>query len=42
VSAAEAPLVKSFYETHGIRLMGFEQAEAYVHSFPFLSRVMAH
>jgi hypothetical protein len=39
VSAAEAPLLKSFYETPGIRLMSFEQAEAYVHLFPFLSRV---
>ena len=39
VSAAEAPLVKSFYETPGIRLMSFEQAEAYVHQFPFLSKV---
>lgn len=40
VSAAEAPLLKSFYETSGIRLMSFEQAEAYVHLFPFLSKVM--
>lgn len=40
VSAAEAPLLKSFYETPGIRLMSFEQAEAYVHLFPFLSKVM--
>ena len=39
VSAAEAPLVKNFYETPGIRLMSFEQAEAYVHLFPFLSKV---
>lgn len=39
VSAAEAPLVRSFYETPGIRLMSFEQAEAYVHLFPFLSKV---
>ncbi len=39
VSAAEAPLVKSFYEAPGIRLMSFEQAEAYVHLFPFLSKV---
>jgi len=39
VSAPEAPLVKSFYETPGIRLMTFEQAEAYVHLFPFLSKV---
>ena len=40
VSAAEAPLLKSFYETPGIRLISFEQAEAYVHLFPFLSKVM--
>jgi TRAP-type uncharacterized transport system substrate-binding protein len=39
VSAAEAPLVKSFYETADIRLMNFEQADAYVHLFPFLSKV---
>ncbi len=39
VSAAEAPLLKSFYETPGIRLMSFEQAEAYTHLFPFLSKV---
>lgn len=39
VSAAEAPLVRSFYETPGIRLMSFDQAEAYVHLFPFLSKV---
>ena len=39
VSASEAPLVKKFYEAPGIRLMSFEQAEAYVHLFPFLSRV---
>jgi TRAP-type uncharacterized transport system substrate-binding protein len=39
VSAAEAPLVRSFYEAPGIRLMSFDQAEAYVHLFPFLSKV---
>lgn len=39
VSAAEAPLLKNFYETPGIRLMSFEQAEAYAHLFPFLSKV---
>lgn len=39
VSAADAPLVKNFYETPGIRLMSFEQADAYVHLFPFLSKV---
>jgi TRAP-type uncharacterized transport system substrate-binding protein len=40
VSAADAPLVKNFYETPGIRLMNFEQAEAYLHLFPFLSKVI--
>ena len=39
VSAAEAPFIKSFYETPDIRLMNFEQADAYVHLFPFLSKV---
>lgn len=39
VSAAEAPLVKSFYQTADIRLMNFEQADAYVRLFPFLSKV---
>ena len=39
VSAAEAPILKNFYETPGIRLMSFEQADAYVRLFPFLSKV---
>ena len=39
VSAPDAPVVKSFYEVPGIRLMSFEQADAYVHLFPFLSKV---
>jgi len=39
VSAAEAPIMKSFYETADIRLMNFEQADAYAHLFPFLSKV---
>lgn len=39
VSAAEAPILKKFYETPGIRLMSFEQADAYVHLLPFLSKV---
>lgn len=39
VSAAEAPIMKSFYEAADIRLMNFEQADAYVHLFPFLSKV---
>lgn len=39
VSAPEAPIVKSFYETPGIRLMNFQQADAYVSLFPYLSKV---
>lgn len=39
VSAAEAPILKNFYETPGIRLMSFEQSDAYVRLFPFLSKV---
>lgn len=39
VSASEAPILKNFYETPGIRLMSFEQSDAYVHLFPFLSKV---
>ena len=39
VSAAEAPILRKFYETPSIRLMSFEQADAYVHLFPFLSKV---
>jgi hypothetical protein len=39
VSAPEAPILKGFYETPGIRLMSFEQAEAYGNIFPYLSKV---
>jgi TRAP-type uncharacterized transport system substrate-binding protein len=39
VSATQAPIMKSFYETADIRLMNFEQADAYLHLFPFLSKV---
>lgn len=39
VSAAEAPILKNFYETPGIRLMSFEQSDAYIRLFPFLSKV---
>ncbi|MBU3620495.1 TAXI family TRAP transporter solute-binding subunit [Polynucleobacter sp. CS-Odin-A6] len=39
VVAAEAPIMKSFYEVADIRLMNFEQADAYIHLFPFLSKV---
>jgi TRAP transporter TAXI family solute receptor len=39
VSSPEAPILKNFYETANIRLMSFEQADAYVHLFPYLSKV---
>ncbi len=39
VSAPEAPILKNFYETPGIRLMSFEQADAYTNVFPYLSKV---
>jgi hypothetical protein len=39
VVAAEAPVVKKFYEIPGIRLMNFEQADAYTRNLPYLSKV---
>lgn len=39
VSAPGAPIVKDFYETPGIRLMNFLQADAYINLFPYLSKV---
>lgn len=39
VSAPQAPILKDFYETPGIRLMSFEQADAYTNLFPYLSKV---
>ncbi|QWE10159.1 TAXI family TRAP transporter solute-binding subunit [Polynucleobacter sp. es-EL-1] len=39
VSAPEAPIVRDFYQTPGIRLMNFEQADAYGNLFPYLSKV---
>lgn len=39
VSAAEAPLLKKFYQIPDIRLMDFEQADAYLHQLPYLSKV---
>ena len=39
VSSPEAPILKNFYATPNIRLMSFEQADAYVHLFPYLSKV---
>lgn len=40
VAAAEAPILKKFYEIPGIRLMNFEQADAYTRNLPYLSKVM--
>ena len=39
VLAGEAPLLKDFYQLPGIRLMDFDQAEAYTRVLPFLKRV---
>ena len=39
VAAAEAPILKKFYELPGIRLMNFEQADAYTRNLPYLSKV---
>jgi TRAP-type uncharacterized transport system substrate-binding protein len=39
VSAIEAPLLKKFYQIPDIRLMGFEQADAYLTQLPYLSKV---
>jgi TRAP transporter TAXI family solute receptor len=39
VAAAEAPILKKFYEIPGIRLMSFDQADAYVRNLPYLSKV---
>ena len=39
VVAAEAPIIKKFYEVPGIRLMSFEQADAYTRNLPYLSKV---
>ena len=39
VSAPEAPIVRDFYQTPGIRLMNCEQADAYGNLFPYLSKV---
>jgi hypothetical protein len=39
VVAAEAPIIKKFYEIPGIRLMNFEQADAYTRNLPYLSKV---
>jgi TRAP transporter TAXI family solute receptor len=39
VAAAEAPVLKKFYEIPGIRLMSFDQADAYTRNLPYLSKV---
>lgn len=39
VVASEAPLLQKFYQIPGIRLMDFDQAEAYSRLMPFLKRV---
>ena len=39
VLAGEAPILKDFYKVPGIRLMDFDQAEAYTRVLPYLNRV---
>jgi uncharacterized protein len=39
VVAGEAPILKRFYQTSGIRLMSFDQAEAYTRVLPYLNLV---
>jgi TRAP transporter TAXI family solute receptor len=39
VAAAEAPVLNKFYEIPGIRLMSFDQADAYTRNLPYLSKV---
>jgi len=39
VAAAEAPILKKFYEIQNIRLMSFDQADAYARNLPYLSKV---
>jgi len=39
VAAAEAPVLKKFYAIPGIRLMSFDQADAYTRNLPYLSKV---
>ncbi len=39
VVAAESPVLKKFYSIPGIRLMSFEQADAYTRNLPYLSKV---
>ncbi|MBU3610352.1 TAXI family TRAP transporter solute-binding subunit [Polynucleobacter wuianus] len=39
VAAAEAPALEKFYKIPGIRLMSFDQADAYTRNMPYLSKV---
>jgi len=39
VAAAEAPILKKFYSIPGIRLMDFDQADAYTRNLTYLSKV---
>ena len=39
VAAGEAPILKKFYRIPGIRLMNFDQAEAYTRVLPYLDRI---
>ena len=39
VAAAEAPILKKFYSIPGIRLMNFDQADAYTRNLSYLSKV---
>jgi hypothetical protein len=39
VVAGEAPILRKFYQIPGIRLMDFDQAEAYTRILPYLARV---
>jgi len=39
VAAAEAPILSKFYSIPGIRLMNFDQADAYTRSLTYLSKV---
>lgn len=39
VAAAEAPILRKFYSIPGLRLMNFDQADAYTRNLPYLSKV---
>ncbi|QWE04110.1 TAXI family TRAP transporter solute-binding subunit [Polynucleobacter sp. JS-JIR-II-50] len=39
VAAAEAPVLKKFYSIPGVRLMDFDQADAYTRNLTYLSKV---